>query len=225
MSRRFLLGALLGCACEAAVELPPGWHEATAMCAADAPPEVIARRVPDQRFKEALAAAEKVVASRDMKIATEDYAAMDLRRREVFIRTSALAVGVTSCPLADKLQEQADATPGPRDLADTVKVLEALQATGPEYFVQVLAAGCAEIASCGRECAPGLTRAATVPPHERARALAAGCAAFGTKDSLGEAGVVSFTRARVTDFLNVGAPLFDPPAAARVQELRARLEL
>jgi len=94
---------------------------------------------------------------------------------------------------------QADATPGPVDLADAVKLLEAAGSVAPEHLPQILAAGCAEIASCGRECRPGLTRMARAPPHERARALAAGCAAFGRQEILGEAGVVSFTRARVTD--------------------------
>ncbi|MBZ5708497.1 hypothetical protein [Nannocystis pusilla] len=226
MPRRFLLAALLGCACQPVpVERPPGWHEATAVCAADAPPHVIARRQPDLRFKEAIAAAARVAVSRDLKIATDPDTPMDLELRAVSVRMAAMVQGVTNCPLADALQAQVDATPGPLDVADAVVVLEAAGSVAPEALTPILAAACAEIPACGRECAPGLAAMAAAAPGWRFEALAKGCGAFSKQQSLGEAGAVSFTHARVTDFLNECAPKFDPAAAARVQELRARLQL
>ncbi|MDC0668557.1 hypothetical protein [Nannocystis radixulma] len=226
MSRRFLLAALLGCACQPVpAEMPPGWHEATAVCAADAPPHVIARRQPDLRFKEAIAAAAKVAVSRDLKIATDPETPIDLQIRAVSVRLAAMAHGVTTCPLADALQAQVDATPGPLDLADAVAVLEAAGSVAPEHLTQILAAGCAEIPACGRECAPGLAAMAGAGPGRGFEELAKGCGAFSKQQSLGEAGAISFTRSRVTDFLNACAPKFDAATAARVQELRARLQL
>lgn len=124
MPRRFVFA--LACAlvaCEPAPPDTPEAREAVAVCAAEAPAEVVAKGIPDARFEAALAAAGKVAVSSDMAIATSGYRGRDLSERAAAIRAAAEAVGVKTCPLADALAATATAAPGPEDLKGVVEVL------------------------------------------------------------------------------------------------------
>jgi hypothetical protein len=203
----------------------PEAREAVAVCGAEAPAEVLAKRIPDLRFAAALGEAAKHAVSPNMSLATSGYRSRDLGERAAAIRSAAEAVGVKRCRLADELQAAATAEPGPDDLDGVVKVLQALGSVSPEYFAPIVAAGCAELPACARECAPGLAAVGEVEAERRALALAGGCAAFRPQVSGGAAAVEAFARARMSDFITACAPKLAGPAAAEVATLRQRLGL
>lgn len=203
----------------------PEAREAVAVCAAEAPPEVLAKRIPDLRFEAALAAAAKMAVSQDMSLATSGYRSRDLGERAAAIRAAAEAAGVKRCRLVDELQAAVTAEPGPDDLDGVVKVLQALGSVSPEYFGPIVAAGCAELPACARECAPGLAAVGAVEPGRRALALAGGCAAFRPQVSGGAAAVEAFARARMSGFIDACAPKLAGPVAAEVAAMRKNLGL
>lgn len=227
MVRHSLVVALLGVvACgEAPPPDTPEAREAVAVCAAEAPAEVLAKRIPDLRFAAALAAAAKAASSSNMSLATSGYRGRDLSERAAAIRAAAAAAGVKRCRLADELDAAAAAAPGPDDLDGVVKVVEALGAVSPEYLERIIAAGCSELPACARECVPGLAGMAEVDPERRALALAGGCAAFRSQVAGGVTAADAFVRARMTAFIDACVPKLAGPAAAEVTVTRQRLGL
>lgn len=208
---------------------PPDTEEARAavlVCAMDASPATLLRQVPDLRFQEALRSAEKAAMVPALRAAVADYGRRDLGEHAAALRAAAADVGVRACPLADKLEAIASASPTPADAAAAVRVLEAVQAVTPEMVDELLGVACSEIPSCGRACVPGLAAFSVAGPgKEPAQVLADGCAEFRPKAAGGAAAAAAFGRARVSAFLDACKPVLQGSDAARVAELRAQLKL
>ena len=232
MSRRAFTVALslAGCGAPAVPDTPampdtPAAREAAAVCAAEASPARVSAGEPDWRFREAFAAAAGLPVSPDMKALMKSYGFRDLSEQAAMLRIVAAEVGVRECPLADKLEAVAAATPNPADARRALNVLEAAQIMPPDLVDETLAVGCGEIASCGRACVPGLAVRDFDAGRTREQTLADGCAEFRPQADGGSAARAAFIRARVTAFLGACGPLLSGAEAARFAELRRGLGL
>lgn len=220
MIRRAIVGvALLGACGPAEAPATPLGQEAAAVCATP----VQLEQVPHMTLYATFARAQEAAVFTDMKRATGWYGESDVAEQIAMVRALAAAAGVERCPLADELtQKVVEAGATAKDCDDLVSVIEAVATVSPEYVETVIAAGCAEIAGCARECVPGLDSMAKVDGQEnRARELARGCAAF-RKDMSKWPG--AFARARLAAFADACAPRFGSQAG-RVAEVRGRLGL
>lgn len=198
----------------------PEAQEAVAVCAAEATPQALAKRVPQERLQSAFRTAADRAVFPDMKRVVHLYGEVDLAELAAKLREKVEAVGVRECRLLDELEKVAAAKPTPQECGDAlIKVLEALTSVSPEFLEPIAAAGCAEMEGCGRECVPGLTTMAEAPAENRAHALATGCAAFRSDMSQGPG---AFARARLGAFVDACTPLLGAQAE-RAAELRKQI--
>lgn len=219
----FVMLSLAACAAPG----PPDTEEAREaglVCAMDAAPATVFRNIPDQRFEEALRAAERAAKSPALKAAVAGYGGRDLAEHAAALRAAAGAVGVRDCPLADKLEGVANAAPTIADGRTLVTVLEAVQAVTPEMVDELLGVACSEIPSCGRACVPGLAAFNRGEASQRAKLLGDGCAEFRSQAGGGESAIAAFARARMAAFIDACGPVLGGDAA-RVAELRKQLKL
>jgi hypothetical protein len=181
---------------------------------------------PADRFARALEEAGAAVSS-DSKPLVQRLQTRDLAERAVDLRQAAAAAGVLACPLADAMDVVAGAVPNQTDALALITVLEALVTVSPEYKDRILAAGCAELPACGRECSSGLAAAAAAEPTQRAFALMRECAAFRAQATTQPTDDAAFAwiRARVTAFADASADILPSAGAARLTELRTTLQL
>lgn len=221
--------ALLSCAAWACQPAPPpdtpAARELAAVCALDGGPRAMATRLPDLRFDEALQAAARTAVSPDILAWAAGYRQRDLREHAAALRSLARAAGVSSCPLADRMDETTRAPPKIYEAADLLKVLEALGSVSPDYLGRIVVQGCAELPACARECVPGLAAVNGVLEGQAAAALAAGCAEFRAQPARDDAAITAFARKRLSAMIDQSTPLWRGDDAARAAELRKQLGL
>lgn len=202
MMRRAIVGmVLLGACGPADPPATPTGQEAAAVCATP----VQTDQVPDERLSSAFSAALKTKAVfPDMKRALGGYGEFDLAELAAGLRARTEAAGVHACPLLDEVQKVVEAGPTRHECDGLVKVIEAIPTVAPEYVETIVAAGCAELAGCARECVPGLAAMGRVSSENHARELARGCAAFRADMSKGAG---AFARGRLAAFADGCMPL------------------
>lgn len=203
----------------------PAARELTAVCSLDGGPRALASRIPDMRYDEALQAAARVAVSPDIRDWAAGYRQRDLHEHAAALRGLARAAGVTSCGLADRMDETLSAPPKIYEAADLLKVLEALGSVSPDYLGRILVAACAEMPTCARECVPGLAAAGTAPEGKAGEVLAAGCAEFRRQPGRDDPAITTFTRARLSAMIDQATPLWQGEDLTRANELRQRLGL